>query len=204
MNRKIMPYILGFVVGMIVSGTCVYAAASYQAKEVIYNNLNSGTNSTDVQSAIEELYHMAEEYRKYLFKDGKFTIEPTTLNISNKSTYQTDGYLEKSGSESGTILEIPYVGSDEMVYIEFQGINNAIWGDDANRYGIGVRTSTSGDYWNANGTIKTSSDPQYGNISFQKPWVFAVPGGQTIQVYSAVPNNLTQFKINRIWVEKNK
>ena len=204
MNRKIMPYILGFVVGMIVSETCVYAAASYQAKEVIYNNLNSGTNSTDVQSAIEELYHMAEEYRKYLFKDGKFTIEPTTLNISNKSTYQTDGYLEKSGSESGTILEIPYVGSDEMIYIEFQGINNAIWGDDANRYGIGVRTSTSGDYWNANGTIKTSSDPQYGNISFQKPWVFAVPGGQTIQVYSAVPNNLTQFKINRIWSEKNK
>ncbi len=197
--------IIGVIIGFVLSSSVVYAVALYQAREVAYDNTNSGSSSTDVQSAIDELYEMAEEQksgRKYLFKDGKFAFSPTTLNISNKDTYQEDGYLEKSGAESGTILELPYVSSDEMIYIEFEGINNAIWGNDANRYGIGVRTSTSGDYWNSNGTIKTSSDPQYGNISFQKPWVFAVPGGQTIQVYSGIPNNLTQFKINSIWVEK--
>lgn len=52
-NRKI---VVSFLLGVILSGTTVYAAAIIASADVSYSNMASGLTSTDVQSAIDELY----------------------------------------------------------------------------------------------------------------------------------------------------
>ena len=54
--------IIGIIIGFILSSGVVYAVTLYQAKEVAYDNSSSGSTSTDVQSAIDELYQMASNY----------------------------------------------------------------------------------------------------------------------------------------------
>ena len=55
MKQKIQ-IILAFILGIVVSSGVVYAVTLYQAKEVAYDNTSSDSTSTDVQSAIDELY----------------------------------------------------------------------------------------------------------------------------------------------------
>ena len=52
-NKK---YILGIITGILISGTTVYAATVISAVNVSYSNASSKLSSTDVQSAIDELY----------------------------------------------------------------------------------------------------------------------------------------------------
>ena len=52
-NKK---FIFGFILGMLIMGTTVYAAYKYQASEVGYTPSNSNFNVDNVENAIEELY----------------------------------------------------------------------------------------------------------------------------------------------------
>ena len=61
MKQKIKLISIGLILGLIISSGIVYAVTLYQAREVAYDNSNSGSNSTDVQSAIDELYEMASD-----------------------------------------------------------------------------------------------------------------------------------------------
>ena len=56
-NKK---YILGIITGILISGTTVYAATVISASNVSYSNTSSKLSSTDVQSAIDELYTKAK------------------------------------------------------------------------------------------------------------------------------------------------
>ena len=55
MKRKVLLMLFGFIIGIIVSGTCVYAATLYEAVEVAYDNKNSGSSSSNVQGALDDL-----------------------------------------------------------------------------------------------------------------------------------------------------
>lgn len=67
MKSKIKKFVIGniktliaFVLGVILSGTTIYAATIlFAAKDVTYNPSNSNLQSTNVQDAIEELYKKA-------------------------------------------------------------------------------------------------------------------------------------------------
>ena len=56
MKRKVLLVLFGFILGIVVSGTCAYAATLYEAREVAYDNSSSGTSNVNVQTALDELY----------------------------------------------------------------------------------------------------------------------------------------------------
>lgn len=55
-NNNIKVFI-AFIIGLILATTGVYATSILNSKEVPYSNANSGLSSTNVQSAIDELYN---------------------------------------------------------------------------------------------------------------------------------------------------
>ena len=61
MKRKVLLVLFGFILGIVVSGTCVYAATLYEATEVAYDNSSSGTSNVNVQTALDELYKKVGE-----------------------------------------------------------------------------------------------------------------------------------------------
>ena len=75
--------IVGFIVGIIISGTSVYAATILlNANQVGYNNTNTDLTSTDVQGALNELYTKANTW-----------INPIRFGMSqnrNKNVIATD------------------------------------------------------------------------------------------------------------------
>ena len=55
--------VVAFILGVIISGTGVYAAILYASSDVSYDNTSSGMSATNVQDALDELYTKAN-YRK--------------------------------------------------------------------------------------------------------------------------------------------
>lgn len=89
--KKVKKFLLGniktvvaFAIGVIISGTSVYAATIlFASNQVSYNNANSGATSTNVQDALDELYTKANTW-----------INPTTFGISmntSKTILATNG-----------------------------------------------------------------------------------------------------------------
>lgn len=94
-NKK---YILGIITGILISGTTVYAATVISAANVSYSNTSSKLSSTDVQSAIDELYTKA----KTNCSDGN--VNETKLSFSSdswatiaKNVKAGNGWLYKVG-----------------------------------------------------------------------------------------------------------
>ena len=65
-NSKLL---IGIIIGMVLSGTTVYAATQIMASDVLYDNTNSGLTSTNVQAAVDELTTRANTW-----------IDPSILN----------------------------------------------------------------------------------------------------------------------------
>ena len=77
-----LKVIVAFILGLIISGTGVYAATIlFQANEVSYNNTSSGLTSTTVQGALDELNTKASTW-----------LNPNNVSKSDltKGTYQTN------------------------------------------------------------------------------------------------------------------
>ena len=55
-KEKLTIAIAFFAIGVLVTSSVVYAATLYTATEVSYDNSNSGTSKTNVQTALDELY----------------------------------------------------------------------------------------------------------------------------------------------------
>ena len=49
-------FLIGVIVGLLLSGTGVYAANTIYSKNVTYDNSNSGLSATNVQDALDETY----------------------------------------------------------------------------------------------------------------------------------------------------
>ena len=94
--EKIKTAVIFFILGVVLSSGIVYAVTLYQASEVAYDNSSSGTDKTEVQSAIDELYQMAETH----CPDGYIcTKEPESFATDSWETIasavssgQTDNY----------------------------------------------------------------------------------------------------------------
>ena len=54
--RNIVNFILGLILGIVLSSSVVYAITLYQANEVKYDNTSSSSTSDTVQSALDDLY----------------------------------------------------------------------------------------------------------------------------------------------------
>jgi hypothetical protein len=76
---KNIKSVVAFIIGVIISGGVVYAATLFTATQVTYNNSNSGSQSTTVEGALDELYTMANNI---------VPIDPDTfMTNSTKTVY---------------------------------------------------------------------------------------------------------------------
>ena len=92
-NKK---YILGIITGILISGTTVYAATVISASNVSYSNTSSKLSSTDVQSAIDELY----DKTKNNCPDG-YVCKTTQFS---KDSWETIANNVKSGAISNYVV----------------------------------------------------------------------------------------------------
>ena len=97
-RRKNYKWIIGIMIGIILSLTGVYAATQYTSKNVYYNNEKSSLSSDDVQGAIDELAEKAKALAGSSCPSGYACIQKkTTLALGDyvsmtptKSSYTTD------------------------------------------------------------------------------------------------------------------
>ncbi len=97
-RRKNYKWIIGIMIGIILSLTGVYAATQYTSKNIYYNNEKSSLSSEDVQGAIDELAEKAKNISITSCPSGYACIQKkTTLALGDyvkmtptKSSYTTD------------------------------------------------------------------------------------------------------------------
>ena len=86
--KKNYKFIIGFVLGLVVASTSVYAANTIYSKNVTYDNSNSGLEATNVQDALDETYTkcfppiLATDKIMNLYNDGS-NITEATITSSN-------------------------------------------------------------------------------------------------------------------------
>lgn len=105
-RRKNYKWIIGIMIGIILSLTGVYAATQYTSKNIYYNNEKSSLSSEDVQGAIDELAEKAKALAGSSCPSGYACIQKkTTLALGDyvsmtptKSSYTTD--KSKTGCSS--------------------------------------------------------------------------------------------------------
>ena len=90
--KKNYKFIIGFVLGLVVASTSVYAANTIYSKNVTYDNSNSGLEATNVQDALDETYTkcfppvLATDKIMNLYNDGS-NITEATITSSNPKVY---------------------------------------------------------------------------------------------------------------------
>lgn len=97
--KKHYKFILGIVIGLIISGIVGYAATTISSANVSYNNSNSGLKSSTLQGAIDELYEKT--------KPCKVT-SGTGKNIGDVITCGTESFYVISYSQSSTTMLAKY------------------------------------------------------------------------------------------------
>lgn len=94
-NRKI---VIVFILGIVLTGTGVYAVTTIAGNSIIYSNTKSGLKSTDVQGAIDELY---EKVKKNC-PDGYICAEPRELTHKNSNIVVAYTYSETGSNKCVT------------------------------------------------------------------------------------------------------
>lgn len=95
-KQAIKNNIVGFILGAFIFGTVGVSAATYYAsKDVSYDNSSSGLKSTDVQSAIDELYQLANKKTVYSWNTSSIKIGESTIS-DLKSTRTSKPYYEST------------------------------------------------------------------------------------------------------------
>ena len=117
-NSKI---IVAFILGLIISGTGVYAATIlFASNQVSYDNTSSGLTSTDVQAALDEIYTTAKtKIPPCAFKLGDYiSLTPTknTYTIKTSLTgYMSDQTINPSELNLWRVIDIHSDGSFDAV-----------------------------------------------------------------------------------------
>lgn len=96
--RNKLNLVLSFILGLIIASSFVYAATIINSKEVLFDNSKNGMNSTNVQSAIDELYvktKISSSERKTpanaytVFAKPNYGTTTVTFDFSKLSNYQS-------------------------------------------------------------------------------------------------------------------
>ena len=116
-NSKVL-FILGVLVGILISVVGAYAAILVNSKDVTYDNSNSTLTSTNVQSALDELYN----------KLPKTAVEKITklYNNGTKTSVTTAGgesitQVVDAGLMQDSFGNIRYYGANPNNYVTFNG-----------------------------------------------------------------------------------
>ena len=115
MKRKVLLMLFGFILGIVVSGTCVYAATLYEATEVAYDNSSSGTSNVNVQTALDELYE------KTLYPDSN-----GTLIVASRTTSSDRGTTTMTGNTNGYDIAT-YWGNGGYGGYTIEGYDGSNW-----------------------------------------------------------------------------
>ena len=119
-------FLIGVIVGLLLSGTGVYAANTIYSKNVTYDNSNSGLSATNVQDALDETYTKcfpptAADDIINLYNDGSSI---NTVNIGGS----TSNPQVKLNATQGIMLDnnedYRYYGANPNNYVTF---NDETW-----------------------------------------------------------------------------
>ena len=153
-------FLIGVIVGLLLSGTGVYAANTIYSKNVTYDNSNSGLSATNVQDALDETYTKcfppptATEKVINLYNDGSSI---NTVNIGSS----TSNPQVKLNATQGIMLDnngdYRYYGADPNNYVTF---NDETWRI------IGAFNNVDDGTGNKETRLKIIRDESIGNYSW--------------------------------------
>ena len=113
MKKNILFFALGAIVFSGITGAIAYSISS---KDIAYNNTNSGSEKTNVQDAIDDLYEIAgknaNNYSQSWFPDGMPLLPP--LDASNYADYITVESYSTANLHNGNEVWGPF--SNKNVY----------------------------------------------------------------------------------------
>ena len=143
--------VVAFILGLIISGTSVYAATIlYNANQVGYDNTSSGLTSTDVQGALDELYTKAEKCPNAPVKLGDYislTPSKTSFTIKTSLTgYDSDQTINPSELNLWRVIDIHSDGSFDVVSEYVSSINVSFSGTTGYANFVGALNTIAAQY----------------------------------------------------------
>lgn len=115
-RRKNYKWIIGIMIGIILSLTGVYAATQYTSKNIYYNNEKSSLSSDDVQGAIDELAAKAKAPAGSSCPSGYACIQ-------KKTTLALGDYVSMTPTKSSYTLDKSKTGYSGTQTINPQELN---------------------------------------------------------------------------------
>lgn len=125
--RNIVNFILGLILGIVLSSSVVYAITLYQANEVKYDNTSSSSTSDTVQSALDDLYekidslYTQEEVDQIIAENTRQKIyvlrTGSSFDVSSYDGYENftaDNFLIRTMSGGGNLIGVS-IGNNDMV-----------------------------------------------------------------------------------------
>ena len=110
-KKKNYKWIIGFVVGIVVSITTVYAVTYVgSGSDLTYDNSSSGLTSTNVQDALDELYKYKECPKNFVC-------------IKKKNTLAVGDYVEMTPTKSSYTIDTSKTGYSSTQTINPQELN---------------------------------------------------------------------------------
>ena len=108
-NKNNLIVVIGFIIGIIISATGVYAATIIgKGSDLTYSNTSSGLSSTNIQGSLDELYRYKEnidcpEDKICLKQKTSLALGDYVKMTPTKSSYTTD--TSKTGCTSTQTIE---------------------------------------------------------------------------------------------------
>lgn len=197
-------FLLGVVVGLILSSTLVYAV-TIGSNQVSYDNTKSGMKATTMQGALDELYEKTTKRTCKVVEGNKTTIG-STVNCEGENFYiavtgSTIALIAKYGLNSSYVQSTtptPVNYSDATKWIEnyvkttLSGIkgNISFYGHTTKEEVIKLATETKLSI----GVGKDECGQTRGGYWIDSSHVyFWQCGAQKYELYSISNNNITQF-----------
>ena len=197
-NKNNLIVVIGFIIGIIISATGVYAATIIgKGSDLTYSNTSSGLSSTNIQGSLDELYKYKENLNcpegkicvKNNLKLGDYVLMKPTLSSYTTDTSKT-GYTETqtinpqeldlwrviSINDDGTVdIVSEHVSSTEVYfqgqtgYLNFVGYLNEL----ASKYENSKYTKGS-RYFGYNGQTEYITDTS--KFTNPAPWTCSTGG----------------------------
>ena len=103
-SKFIKNNIIGFIIGVIISGATVYAA-TVASSSVSYSNTSSGSSATTVKAALDELYTKAASCKKIKDNTVYFAYgEPTASSTTDYTTLGKKVFVAKNGDQKSVCI----------------------------------------------------------------------------------------------------
>ena len=113
--KKHYKFIVGIVIGLILSGVVGYAATVISSANVSYNNSNSGLKSNTLQGAIDELYEKTD-IRNYNKVVSAYSYNSSTCITGEESTCVKTNCVNSGSCKAGDIIKFKVNDTDIITF----------------------------------------------------------------------------------------